>query len=79
MGSQTSYQQGCCDETKIRGSVIDPNTDYMVAIRYDGTNFIASVGGVDVITLAPGGPVTGGSVGFKVKATTGTFQRIEVN
>jgi hypothetical protein len=60
-------------------ATIDPNTDYTVAIRYDGTNFIISIDGVDQITLAPGGPVTGGSVGFKVKKTTGTFQRIEVN
>jgi subtilisin-like proprotein convertase family protein len=60
-------------------ATIDPDTDYTVGIRYDGTNFIVSIDGVDQITLAPGGPVTGGSVGFKVKKTTGTFQRIEVN
>ncbi len=60
-------------------ATIDPNTDYTVSIRFDGTNFIAAINGVDQITLAPGGAVTGGSVGFKVKATTGTFQRIEVN
>ncbi len=60
-------------------SVIDPNVFYTARIRYDGVNYIASIDGVDVITLAPGGPVTGGSVGFKVKKTVGTFQRIEVN
>jgi hypothetical protein len=60
-------------------STIDANTDYTVRVRYDGTNFIATINGVDQITMAPGGSVTGGSVGFKVKATTGTFQRIEVN
>jgi len=60
-------------------SDIDPNTDYTVSIRYDGTNFIANINGTDAITLAPGGAVTGGSIGFKVKGTTGTFQRIEVN
>jgi hypothetical protein len=60
-------------------SQIDPNTDYTVRVRYDGTNFIATVSGVDIITLAPGGSVTGGSVGFKVKSTTASFQRIEVN
>ncbi len=58
---------------------IDPNTDYTVSIRYDGTNYIVSLNGTDVITMAPGGTVTGGSVGFKVKSTTGTFQRIQVN
>ncbi|MCI0618764.1 hypothetical protein L0244_37795, partial [bacterium] len=60
-------------------SSINPNTDYIVRIRYDGTNFIATINGVDLITLAPGGAVSGGSVGFKVKATTGTFQSITVN
>ncbi|HSP06050.1 MAG TPA: hypothetical protein VLR94_02685, partial [Acidobacteriota bacterium] len=60
-------------------STIDPNVFYTARIRYDGTNFIASIDGVDVITLAPVGPVTGGSVGFKVKRTTGTFQYIHVN
>jgi len=60
-------------------SPIDPNTDYTVSVRYDGTNYIVSLNGTDVITMAPGGSVTGGSVGFKVKATTGTFQRIQVN
>jgi subtilisin-like proprotein convertase family protein len=60
-------------------SVIDANTDYTVSVRYDGANFIANINGTDVITLAPGGTVSGGSIGFKVKSTTGTFQRIEVN
>lgn len=60
-------------------SPINPNTDYIVRIRYDGTNFIATINGVDQITLAPGGAVSGGSVGFKVKATTGTFQSVTVN
>jgi subtilisin-like proprotein convertase family protein len=58
---------------------IDPNVDYTVRITFDGTNYIASVNGTAVITLAPGGPVTQGTVGFRVKGTTGTFQRIEVN
>jgi hypothetical protein len=60
-------------------STIDANTDYLVRIRYDGTNYIVTINGVDQITLAPGGTVKGGSVGFKVKATTGTFQSITVN
>ena len=58
---------------------IDPDTDYTVRIRYDGTNYIASVGGVDIITLAPGAAVNGGSIGYKLRRGTGTFQRIEVN
>jgi hypothetical protein len=60
-------------------SAIDPNTDYLVRIRYDGTNYIVTINGVDQITMNPGGSVNGGSVGFKVKATTGTFQNITVN
>jgi hypothetical protein len=60
-------------------SAIDANTDYLVRIRYDGTNYIVTINGVDQITMAPGGIVNGGSVGFKVKATTGTFQSITVN
>ncbi len=60
-------------------STIDPNVFYMARIRYDGVNYIASIDGVDIITLVPGGPVAGGTVGLKVKKTVGTFQRIEVN
>ena len=60
-------------------STIDADTDYTVRIRYDGTNYIASVDGVDIITLAPGAAVNGGSVGYKLRRGTGTFQRIEVN
>ena len=58
---------------------LEPNTDYTVRITYDGTNYVASVDGTDVITLTPGAQVTEGTVGFRVKGTTGTFQRIEVN
>jgi hypothetical protein len=60
-------------------SPIDPNSDYLVRIRYEGTNYIVTINGVDQITMNPGGTVNGGSVGFKVKATTGTFQSITVN
>ena len=35
--------------------------------------------GTNLITLAPVGTVSQGTVGFKVKGTTGIFQRIEVN
>jgi hypothetical protein len=60
-------------------STVDANTDYLVRIRYDGTNYIVTINGVDQISMNPGGSVNGGSVGFKVKATTGTFQSIVVN
>ena len=58
---------------------IDPNVFYTAQIRYNGTNFIVSIDGLDIITMPPAGTVTGGSVGFKVKKTTGTFQYMEVN
>jgi Putative Ig domain len=60
-------------------SSIDPNTNYTVRITYDGATYILTVDGTSLITLAPVGAVSQGTVGFKVKATTGTFQRIEVN
>lgn len=59
---------------------IDPNTDYVVRITYDGTNYIASVNGTALSPpLTPGGPVTQGTAGLRVKGTTGTFDRIEIN
>ena len=60
-------------------ATIDPNTNYTVRITYDGANYILTVDGTNLITLAPVGTVLQGTVGFKVKGTTGTFQRIEVN
>jgi uncharacterized repeat protein (TIGR01451 family) len=59
---------------------IDPNTDYVVRITYDGTNYIASVNGTTLSPpLTPGGPVTQGTAALRVKGTTGTFDRIEIN
>ncbi|MCI0446056.1 hypothetical protein L0152_22925, partial [bacterium] len=59
---------------------IDPNTDYIVRITYDGANYIASVNGIALSPpLTPGGPVTQGTAGLRVKGTTGTFDRIEIN
>jgi uncharacterized repeat protein (TIGR01451 family) len=59
---------------------IDPNTDYVVRITYDGVNYIASVNGTALTPpLTPGGTVTQGTAGLRVKATTGTFGRIEIN
>ena len=59
---------------------IDPNTDYVVRITYDGANYIASVNGTALSPpLTPGGPVTQGTAGLRVKGTTGTFDRIEIN
>jgi hypothetical protein len=58
---------------------IDPNTEYTVRITYDGTNYIASVNGTPIITLAPGVPAVQGTVAFEVIKTSGTFGKIEVN
>lgn len=60
-------------------STIDPNTTYVARITYDGTIYRVSINGIEVLTLIPVGPVTGGTVGFKVKRTSGTFQYISVN
>ena len=59
--------------------LIDPNVFYTVQMRFNGTNFVVSIDGVDAITMAPGGLVTNGTVGFKVTRTIGSFQYIEVN
>jgi hypothetical protein len=60
-------------------SIIDPNTTYVARITYDGNIYRVSINGMEILTLSPAGPVTGGTVGFKVKRTTGTFQYISVN
>jgi subtilisin-like proprotein convertase family protein len=57
---------------------IEPNTDYVVRITFDGTNYIVSVDGTPVITMPPGGQATAGTAGFKVKATSASYDRIEV-
>ncbi len=59
---------------------IDPNTDYTVRITYDGSTYTASLNGTALApSLTPGGAVTPGTAALRVKATTGTFNRIEVN
>jgi hypothetical protein len=60
-------------------SIIEPNTTYIARITYDGNSYHVSINGIELLTLIPAGPVTGGTVGFKVKRTTGTFQYISVN
>ena len=58
---------------------IDPNVVYVVRIAFDGTTYTVTVDGVTILTMTPLGPVSGGTVGFQVKGTTGTFDYIEVN
>ena len=57
---------------------IDPNVIYQAMIVYDGTRYQAFVDGELVIALGAEAPVTGGTVGFKVKSTTASLGYIEV-
>ena len=57
---------------------ITPNTFYQVTMRYDGINIVVSIDGVDLITMVPVGTLPAGSVGFGVKASTGSFDFISV-
>lgn len=65
-------------KTKVQ-STIQPNTTYVARITYDGNIYRVSINGIEILTLVPAGQVTGGTVGLKVKRTTGTFQYISVN
>jgi uncharacterized repeat protein (TIGR01451 family) len=58
---------------------IDPNTDYVVRINYDGANYIASINGTPLSPPLTPGTVTQGTAGLRVKGTTGAFDRIEIN
>jgi hypothetical protein len=58
---------------------INPNVPYVARITFDGMNYIVSIDGVEILTLTPTGTVVGGTVGFEVKDTTGSFGYIEVN
>ncbi|HSE40304.1 MAG TPA: putative Ig domain-containing protein [Acidobacteriota bacterium] len=58
-------------------SPIMPGTDYVIRITYNGTQFQLFVDDVLLVTLPDGAAATG-TVGFQVKATTGTFDSISV-
>lgn len=57
-----------------------PNTVYRFRVNFDGSTFTVFLDGnpTPIITLSPAGPVPLGSVGFRVKNTTGTFGEITV-
>lgn len=55
------------------------NTTYRVDIAYNGTQFVVSIDGVQLMTMTPGGTVPSGVVGFEVKNTTAGFDDIIVN
>jgi hypothetical protein len=54
-----------------------PNTPYNVRITFDGANFQVFIDGALAITL-PAVQAPNGTIGFKVKGTTGTFGFIRV-
>jgi hypothetical protein len=58
---------------------INPNQAYIVRITFDGAIYTVTIDGTPVITLVPVVAVPSGTVGFKVKGTTGTFGYIVVN
>lgn len=60
-------------------SQIDPNVFYNVTVSFDGTQFHVTVDGVLLFSLTARAPVPNGTVGFQVKATTGSFDLINVN
>jgi Putative Ig domain len=57
---------------------IDPNVDYAATIFYDGTTVTVTIDGSPLITMTPVG-TPNGTVGFRVKNTTGSFNSIVVN
>jgi 5-hydroxyisourate hydrolase-like protein (transthyretin family) len=57
---------------------INPNVSYQVAITFDGTNFIVSVQGQNVITMPAGGTAFG-TIGYQIKGTAASFDSIAVN
>lgn len=60
-------------------AAINPNQTYVVRITFDGAQFVVSIDGSPLITMTPAVSVPSGTVGFRVKATTGTFGYVEVN
>ena len=67
---------------KAKGiKTIDPNTDYNVRIAFDGINFKVFVDDfvTPLFTLTPQATVPVGTVGFKVKNTTGSFDYVAIN
>ena len=58
-------------------STIVPDTNYVVRITYNGSQFQLFVDDVLLVTLQDGASASG-TVGFQIKATTGTFGSINV-
>jgi len=60
-------------------STIDPNVFYTARITFDGTFYTVTIDGTSLMTLTPVGAVSGGTFGFKVKGTAGSFGYVLVN
>lgn len=64
---------------KTKGfAVIDPNISYDVRIAFDGTTFTMVVDGVTLASVTAGAPPSG-TIGYRVKKTTGRFGNICAN
>lgn len=58
--------------------ILDAGTSYQVQIAFNGTDFIVTMNGAPILTVTSGA-VPSGTVGFRVKDTTGSFDQITVN
>ena len=56
-------------------AIIDPNIFYDVRVSFDGTQFTLIVDGVTLVSMNAGATPSG-TVGFRVKKTTGRFGNI---
>jgi uncharacterized delta-60 repeat protein len=64
---------------KTKGSsAILPNTFYLVKLEFDGTNFNLSVDGTLIATMVAAA-TPNGTIGFRVKNTTGDYAFIQVD
>jgi hypothetical protein len=58
---------------------IDPNTEYVFQIAFDGTQYTVFMNGSFLFSMNPGGTVPNATVGFAAKNTTGSFSYININ
>lgn len=60
-------------------ATIDPNTEYVFRIAFDGTQYTVFMNDTLLFTMLPGGPVPNTTVGVATKNTTGSFGHISIN
>jgi uncharacterized delta-60 repeat protein len=58
---------------------IDPNTEYVFQIAFDGTQYTVFMNGTLLFSMNPGGLVPNATVGFAAKSTTASFGDISIN